>query len=162
ARGVALVGGRADHGVGADADPARVAGVGLGAGVAVVAGGARVDRVGADARCRVAGSGGVALVRRGAHDGVQAGAHAGLAGVGAEAEVRAGAGGVVLHVPHVDADGAARRARREPGVAGLARRRALHAGGARHARPALADHVAAAVRAVGGVRLLVVADDLPV
>src|SRR5207244_7495133 len=75
AGGMALVGGGARDGVGAHAD-ARLAGVGLRAGAAVVARrSVELGGIAADARRGVAGAGGVALVGGGARDGV--GAHAG-------------------------------------------------------------------------------------
>src|SRR5206468_4029199 len=77
---VALVGGGADDGVRAGAG-ATLAGVALRAGVAVVARAAVAGvRVGALAGGGVAGAGVVALVERGADDGVVADAHPALAG----------------------------------------------------------------------------------
>src|SRR5262249_17894252 len=63
-------------------------------------------------------------------------------------------------VPRGGADGGPRRARRGAGLTLVRGRGALDAGGARDARAGLADHVAAAVRAVGHGGVLVVADDL--
>src|SRR5437016_579499 len=71
-------------------------GVGPGAGVAVVAGGAvGLRRVGARAGRGVAGAGDVALVGRGADDGIRAGARPGLTGVGPGAGVAVVAGDAV-------------------------------------------------------------------
>src|SRR5439155_1717660 len=92
---VALVRSRADDGVGARARPA-LAGVGLRAGVPVVAG--RVvglGWVGAHARARVAGPYVVALVGGGADDGVGARTRAALAGVGLRAGIPVVAGRAV-------------------------------------------------------------------
>src|SRR5206468_1283466 len=94
---VALILGGADDGVAARA-AAALAGVGLRAGVAVVAGGAvGLRRVRADAARRIAGAGVVALILGGADDGVGAGAGAALAGVGLRAGVAVVAGGPVRH-----------------------------------------------------------------
>jgi len=77
---VALVGGGADDGVAAGADPA-LAGVRLRAEVAVVAGGTITLRgVGAQAGGRVAGAGVVTLIGGRADDGVVADAYPALAG----------------------------------------------------------------------------------
>src|SRR5213079_763146 len=100
----------------------RLAGVGLRAGVAVVAGGAvGLRRARAAAGRRVAGARVVALIRRGAGDGVRAGTDSTLAGVGLGAGIAVGAGGAV----------GLRRARAETGrrIAG-ARVVALIRGGA--------------------------------
>src|SRR5207248_2146330 len=92
---VALVGGGADDGVAARADPA-LAGVGLRAGIPVVAGAAvGLRRVRARARRRVAGAGVVALVRGGADDRVATRADPALAGIGLRAGVAVGAGAAV-------------------------------------------------------------------
>src|SRR5207253_1051486 len=92
---VALVGGGADDGVAARADPA-LAGVGLRAGIAVVAGTAvGLRRVRARPRGRITGAGSVALVGGGAGDGVAARAHPALAGVGLRAGVAVVAGAAV-------------------------------------------------------------------
>src|SRR5207247_2371112 len=92
---VALVGGRADDGVAAAAEPA-LAGVGLRAGVTVVARGTiGLGRIRARARGGIAGAGGVALIGGGADDGVGARAHAALAGVGLGAGVGVVAGGAI-------------------------------------------------------------------
>jgi len=89
---VALVGGRADDGVAAGADPA-LAGVGLRAGVAVVAGGTITLRgVGAQAGGRVAGAGVVTLIGGRADDGIVGDAYPALAGArGARIAVACGA-----------------------------------------------------------------------
>src|SRR5207244_233078 len=92
---VALVGGRADDRVAAGAEPA-LAGVGLRAGVAVVAGGTiGLGRVRARARGGSAGAGGVGLIGGGAGDGGAARAHAPLAGVGLGAAIAVAAGRAV-------------------------------------------------------------------
>src|SRR5207247_3901186 len=66
----------------------RLAGVGLRAGVAVVAGTAvRFGRVRTDARARVAGSRVMTLIRRRTHHRAAAGAHSRLTGVGLGAGV---------------------------------------------------------------------------
>src|SRR5205814_547307 len=79
--------GRADDRVGPGAG-AGLAGVALGAGVAVGAGRAvSLVRGGAGAARRITGAGDVALIERGADDGVRAGADAGLAGAALGAEV---------------------------------------------------------------------------
>src|SRR5205807_1467258 len=71
-------------------------GVGLGAGVAVVAGGAvGLRRARAEAGSRVAGDCRVALIRRAAGDGVRAGTDSALAGVGLGAGVAVVACGAV-------------------------------------------------------------------
>src|SRR5207249_687115 len=92
---VALIEGRTDDGVGPDA-AARLAGVELRAGIA---GGARsavgLVRVGAGAARRIAGAGDVALVERGADDGVGPRAAARLAGVALRAGIAVGAGRTV-------------------------------------------------------------------
>src|SRR5438034_4697392 len=75
---------------------ARLASVGLRADVAVIAGGpVGPARSGAGAARRVAGAGDVALVERGADDGVRPDAGAGLAGVGLGAGIAVGAGAAV-------------------------------------------------------------------
>jgi len=87
--------GLADHRIASGAR-SRLAGVGLGAGVPIVAGRAvRLARGGADAARRVAGAGDVALIERGADDGVRADAGAGLTGVGLGASVTVRAGAAV-------------------------------------------------------------------
>src|SRR5438093_1214881 len=93
--GVALVQRRADDGLRAHAARA-LTGVGLRAGVAVVAGGG-VGPGGVAARPRrgVAGAGGVTLVGGRAHDRIRARAGAGLTGVGLRAGVAVVAGGAV-------------------------------------------------------------------
>src|SRR5206468_8970333 len=84
---VALVGGGADDGVAAGAD-AALAGVGLRAGIPVVARAAvGLRRVRARPRGRITGAGGVALVGGGADHGVAAGARPVLARVGLRAGV---------------------------------------------------------------------------
>src|SRR5207249_1696622 len=124
-------GGGADDGVAAGAH-AALAGVGLGAGVAVVAGGAvglgrvgpgggaglRAVRRGAVVRRRSstrdrAGPDGVVggvVPAAGADDGVAARAHAALAGVGLGAEIAVVAGGAVGLETDVRAGGAGPRA----------------------------------------------------
>src|SRR5207253_6209322 len=92
---VALIEGATDDRVCAGAD-ARLAGIALRAGVAVVAGGAvHLGRVGAGAGGRITDAGLVALVRGSADDGVRAGAGAGLAGVALRAGVAVVAGHTV-------------------------------------------------------------------
>src|SRR5439155_507760 len=104
---VALVARGADDGVGPDA-AARLAGVGLRAGIAVGAGAAvGLVRVGAGAARRVAASCRVALVQGGADDGVSPGAGVGLAGVGVREGFAVGAGAAVRLVG-VGADAARR------------------------------------------------------
>src|SRR5439155_882646 len=84
---VALVGGRADHRVGASAHPA-LAGVGLRAGVAIVAHLAiALGRTRATSPPRIAAPAGVTLVGGGADDGVAARTYPALAGVGLRAGV---------------------------------------------------------------------------
>src|SRR5206468_7845049 len=93
---VALILGGADDGVRARA-AAALAGVRLGTGVAVTAGGAvGHGRVRADAGRRIAGARIVALILGGADDGVRADAPADLAGVGLGAGVAVAAGGAVV------------------------------------------------------------------
>src|SRR5439155_300483 len=95
ARVVALCGGGADDGVRPDAG-AGLAGVDLGAGIAVGAGAAvRLGRVGAGAVGRIAGARVVALIEGGADDRVCPDAGAGLAGVGLGAGIAVGAGAAV-------------------------------------------------------------------
>src|SRR5439155_889897 len=90
---VALILGGADDGVRAGA-AAALAGVGLRAGVAVVAGGAfGLGRVRASAPRRLACDLVVALILGGADDGVRTRAAAALAGVGLGAGVAVAAGG---------------------------------------------------------------------
>src|SRR5439155_15320037 len=92
---VALIERAADDRVGTGAD-ARLAGVALGAGAAVVAGRPVWPvGVGAGAASRVADAGDVALIEGGADDGVRPHAGAGLAGVGLGAGIAVGAGGAV-------------------------------------------------------------------
>src|SRR5205823_2453067 len=92
---VALIEGGADDGVRPHAG-AGLAGVGLGAGIAVGAGGAvRRGRVGAGPGGRIAGAGVVALIEGGADDGVRPDAGAGLAGVALGAGVAVAAGRAV-------------------------------------------------------------------
>src|SRR5439155_274235 len=92
---VALFEGGADDGVRPDAG-AGLAGVALGAGVAVAAGRAvGLVRVGAGAVGRITGAGVVTLIERSAEDGIRAGAGAGLAGVGLGAGVAVAAGRAV-------------------------------------------------------------------
>src|SRR5207249_148903 len=87
ARGAALSRRGAGDGVRAGTDSA-LAGVGLRAGVAVVARGAvELRRARAAAGGRVAGARVVALIRRAAGDGVRAGTDSALAGVGLRAGV---------------------------------------------------------------------------
>src|SRR5207253_157970 len=92
---VALIERHTDDGVGPDA-AARLAGVGLGAGIAVAARATfgRV-RVGARAARRIADPGDVALIERRADDGVGPDAAARLAGVGLGAGITVGAGPAV-------------------------------------------------------------------
>src|SRR5439155_18915722 len=95
---VGLVVGVVDVGVAAGADPA-LAGVGLRAGIAVVAGAAvGFPRVRACPRGGRTGAGSVALVGGGANDGVAAGADPALAGVGLGAGVAVVAGSGVVGV----------------------------------------------------------------
>ena len=89
-----LIGRGADHVIGADAD-AGLAGVGLGAGVAVVARVA-VGLIGLEQAPAGAGARDVALVERGADDRVAAGANARLASVGLGAGVAVAAGVAVV------------------------------------------------------------------
>src|SRR5262249_27370000 len=104
---VALIEGGADDGVGPDA-AARLAGVGLRAGVAVVADAAvRLLRVGAHAARRIADTGLVALIDGRTDDRVRSRADARLAGVGLRAGIAVVAGAAVRLV-RVGA-GAARR-----------------------------------------------------
>src|SRR5439155_257982 len=92
---VTLIEGRTDDGVCPGAG-ARLAGVALGAGVAVVAGGAvHLGRVGTGAGGRITDARLVALVRGSADDGVRAGAGARLAGVALRAGVAVVAGRTV-------------------------------------------------------------------
>src|SRR5207245_7469700 len=112
---VALLRAGADDGVPPDAG-AGLAGVGLGAGIAVVAGAAvRLGRVGACAVGRVTNTGVVALIERAADDGVRARTGARLAGVGLRARVAVRAGRAV-GLLRVRA-----RARRRPTGAGVGR-----------------------------------------
>src|SRR5439155_1139647 len=93
--GVALVEGGADDGIRAGAGP-RLAGVGLRAGVAVVAGRpVGLGRVRADTRRRIAGAGAVALIAGGASHRVPARAGPRLTGVGLRAGVAVAASGAV-------------------------------------------------------------------
>jgi len=95
ARIVALIGDAAGDGVRANAGTV-LAGVGLGARVAVAAHGAvRFQGVAADARARIAGAGEVTVVRCAADDGIAADADAALAGVGLGAGVAVVAGRAV-------------------------------------------------------------------
>src|SRR5207249_1095598 len=92
---VALIEGGADDGVRPDAG-AGLAGVGLGAGIAVRAGApVRLVRVGADAARRIAGARDVALIEGGADDGVRPRADARLAGVALRASAAVVAGRAV-------------------------------------------------------------------
>src|SRR2546427_522981 len=87
-----LIEGGADDGIRPDAG-ALLAGVPLGASIAVGAGAAvRLVRVGARAARRIADSGDVALVERRADDGVRPDAAARLAGVGLGTGIAVGAG----------------------------------------------------------------------
>src|SRR5207247_718723 len=87
ARVVALIRRGAEDGVRAGTD-STLAGVGLRAGIAVVAGGAvGLRRARAEAGRRIAGARVVALIRRGAGDGVRAGTDSTLAGVGLRAGI---------------------------------------------------------------------------
>src|SRR5947207_2352557 len=128
--------GLADHRIASGAR-SRLAGVGLGAGIPIVAGRAvRLARGGADAGRRVAGAGVVALIERGADDGVRPDAGAGLAGVGLGAGIAVGAGGAV------------RRGRVGAGPVGRVTNTsvvALIEGGADDGVPALADTCPAGV-----------------
>ncbi len=86
-RVVALVARRADHGVGAGAG-STLAGVGLSAGVPVVAGcSVRTGRVRAEPGRRIARAGIVACIGGAAVDGVRSHADAGLTGVGLGARI---------------------------------------------------------------------------
>src|SRR5262249_38094481 len=104
---VALIEGRADDGVRPDAR-AGLAGVALRAGIAITAGApVRLVRVGAEAARRIADAGVVALIERGADDGVRPDARAGLAGVGLGTGIAIGARAAVGDV-RIGADAARR------------------------------------------------------
>src|SRR5439155_1446687 len=147
AGGMALVGGGAHDRVRPRAD-ARLAGVGLRAGVAVVAGRpVELGGIGAGARRGVADAGGVALVGGGAYDRVRAHAGAGRAGVGLRAGVAVVAGRPI-ELRGIRA-GARRRVTRSRGVA-------LVGGGAHDRR----THTDAPLTGVGnGAGVPVVAGD---
>src|SRR5205823_2190916 len=118
---MALIERRADDGVRPRADT-RLAGVGLGAGIAIGAGAAiGLVRIGAGAVGRIARAGDVALIERGADDGVRARADARLTGVALRAGIAVGAGPTVCLV-RVGA-GAARRIA-DAGVVALVERAA--------------------------------------
>src|SRR5438067_1206085 len=92
AGGVALIGGGGDDGVGGRAHGA-LAGVGLGAASAVVAGRAvGLGRVRACAASGITGAGDMTLIGGRANDGVAAGADPALAGVGLRAGIAVVAG----------------------------------------------------------------------
>jgi hypothetical protein len=101
-----------------------LAGIGLGASVAVIAGIAVVlGRIGADSGCRNADTSIMALIQRGTHNRIRAGTDASLAGIGLGAEIPVVAGCSVdfVRIRAQAADGIA-----DPGIVALVQGGADH------------------------------------